>query len=508
MITTPICDFVQDYMQSGMSRFHMPGHKGVPVFPGLSMEADITEIQGADCLYTAEGIILESEQNASMLFGSGATFYSTEGSSQCIRAMLALVSDVTSHRPVILAARNVHRSFLTAAALLDLDVQWLYPEESSSDSICSCPVTAAQVRNTLAAMEHAPAAVYVTSPDYLGRMQDIRGIAKAAHDYGVPLLVDNAHGAYLHFLTSPVHPLDLGADMCCDSAHKTLPSLTGCAYLHISKKAASVYAARARKALSLFGSTSPSWLFLESLDYTNKILAGDFRDRLSDCVSRVTALKKAILPLAGTDGHITAEGQGPFDEPLKITIPAAFTSLSGTQLANLLRQHGIECEYADPDYVVLMASPCNTPEDMNKLEAALRDILTGRPCSGPSSSELPGESSEKLPEAISGKSPEESSKAVSGKMPENVSASLIKDRAEGLPVYSFPKKAMSIREAALSPSKKIPVDRAAGQICADLSLSCPPGIPFVICGEIITDEAIRMLKYYQVSEIEVLARDE
>ena len=217
---TPITDFLNEYAASGMSRFHMPGHKGQALD---SERFDITEVNGADSLYEADGIIAESEANAAELFGTAATFYSVEGSSQCIRAMLALVtkwedpapSDITYRpaRPVILAARNVHRSFLTAAALLDLDVDWLYPENDDF-TLCSCPVSAEQVRNKLAEMPAAPCAVYLTSPDYLGGMQDIQGVADAAHEAGIPLIVDNAHGAYLAFLEPSLHPIALGADIC------------------------------------------------------------------------------------------------------------------------------------------------------------------------------------------------------------------------------------------------------------------------------------------------------
>ncbi len=493
-ISTPICDFVQEYAASGISRFHMPGHKGMPVFPGLSMQTDITEIRGADCLYTADSIIRESERNATVLFGTGATLYSTEGSSQCIRAMLALAAG--KGPAVILAARNVHRSFLTAAALLDLDVQWLYPEPGSTDSICSCPVTAKQVHEALSSMVPLPAAVYLTSPDYLGMLQDIKGIAEAAHDYGVPLLVDNAHGAYLHFLKQPVHPMDLGADMCCDSAHKTLPALTGCAYLHISKKAAPFYAARARKALSLFGSTSPSWLLLASLDYTNKILGEDFRDRLEDCVSQVQALKSLCISMLSTTS----------EEPLKITIRADTLSLTGTQIADLLRQHKIECEYEDPDYVVMMISPCNTQEDLMRLGFALQTIMTDNSRLHPFSSSIPttmpahASFTETSPSSASFPAAE-IPESVPDTKPGHGSLSIGKVQRSA----AYPVKAMTIREAALAPSKRIPIDQAAGQICADLTLSCPPGIPVTVCGEIITDESIAMLKHYKIPEIEVLS---
>ena len=232
---TPICDFVRDYAERNTLRLHMPGHKGKAL---LGMEAlDLTEISGADSLYEADGIIRESEKNAGTLFGAH-TFYSTEGSSQCIRAMLYLAvlhAKQMGRRPLIAAGRNAHKTFLSAAALLDFDIQWLWPGEG--ESYLSCKIGAAELDAALTVMPEKPAAVYLTSPDYLGNMVDIKNVAEVCHRHGSLLLVDNAHGAYLKFLPESRHPMDLGADLCCDSAHKTLPVLTGGAYLHIAHSA-------------------------------------------------------------------------------------------------------------------------------------------------------------------------------------------------------------------------------------------------------------------------------
>ena len=152
---TPIADFVRRYADSGMVRAHVPGHKGKPF---LGCEAlDITEIQGADSLYEADGIIRCSESCAGELFGSGRTVYSTEGSSQCIRAMLYLALICGNGSRTIVAARNVHRAFLYAAALLDFEIVWLWPEQSTS--LCSCPVSPDTFERTLAELPAPPAAV-------------------------------------------------------------------------------------------------------------------------------------------------------------------------------------------------------------------------------------------------------------------------------------------------------------------------------------------------------------
>ena len=209
-MNTPIADFIRNYAARNPVRLHMPGHKGREL---LGCEAlDITEIPGADELYAADGIIGESERNAAGLFGTGATLYSTEGSSQCIRAMVYLAAlnarDAHARNPYILATRNAHKTFLYALALTDLDVRWLVSAET--DSLCACRITATDVAHALREAPEPPAAVYVTSPDYLGNLLPVREIAEVCHAAGVPLLVDNAHGAYLRFLPEDRHPISLG----------------------------------------------------------------------------------------------------------------------------------------------------------------------------------------------------------------------------------------------------------------------------------------------------------
>ena len=344
-MTTPVADFLRNYRQSDRHRFHMPGHKGSGP---LGCEAwDITEIPGADSLYEASGILARSEQNAAALFGSGATFYSTEGSSQCIRAMLllALQNRPAGTPPVVLAARNAHKAFVYAAALLDFAIAWLWPEEDAP--LCACPVTAAGLERAIAALSAPPAAVYVTSPDYLGNRADLPSLAEVCRRYGTLLLVDNAHGAYLRFLRPSLHPLDLGADLVCDSAHKTLPVLTGGAYLHVAKTAPAALRDRARAALALFGSTSPSYLTLSSLDLCNAYLAGEGPERIRAAAGNLAALKRELREwgwtLAGT-------------EPLKLTLDAAAFGWTGFYAAERLRAEGVEPEYADRDFTVLMAA--------------------------------------------------------------------------------------------------------------------------------------------------------
>lgn len=439
-MNTPVADFVQRYAKAGTARLHMPGHKG-RCFLGCE-PWDITEIHGADALYEAEGILAESEQNAAALFGSQRTCYSTEGSSQCIRAMLYLAVAASGSHTVV-AARNVHRAFVSAAALLDLEIRWLWPEESRS--LCGCPISPAQLEETLDSLPEPPAAVYLTSPDYLGGMAQIPALAQVCHQHGTLLLVDNAHGAYLRFLQPSLHPLDLGADLCCDSAHKTLPVLTGGAYLHLSPTAPAQLAPLAKSALGLFGSTSPSYLTLASLDLCNRYLAEGYPQRLAEAVERLAELRE----------RLTAAGwRVEPSDPLRVTV-AAPRGVTGQELAGQLRRQGVECEYADRDFLVLMATPENTPEELAQAAAAL--------------GQCPGEANPpQLPLA----------------------------RGE---------RACSIRQAAFAPRETVDAAHSLGRVCGLPTVGCPPAIPIAVSGERITPEALALFAYYGIEQVEVLA---
>lgn len=442
-MNTPVVDFVKRYIESDTVRLHMPGHKGKSF---LGCEGwDITEVKGADALFEAEGILAQSEENATNLFGSRRTCYSTEGSSHCIRAMLylAVTNRPAGTSPTVVAARNVHRAFVSAAALLDLDVEWLWPEESRS--LCGCPVTPESLDRTLSALPSPPAAVYLTSPDYLGGMAELSSLAEVCHRHRTLLVVDNAHGAYLHFLEPSLHPLDLGADLCCDSAHKTLPVLTGGAYLHISKSAPRGLEEHAKTALALFGSTSPSYLTLCSLDLCNRYLAEGYPARLQGAISQLKLLKVKLKNL----GWQVEES-----DPLRVTLKAP-QGTTGQELAERLRLGGVECEYADRDFLVLMATPENTPEELEQALTAL-----GRNQAPPTNTPF-------LP------------------------------LAKG-------KRVCSIRQALFSPHQLIPSREALGRTCAAPTVGCPPAVPIAVAGEEIGPEALELFQYYNVSTVDVL----
>ncbi len=444
-MNTPICDFVRRYAESNALRLHMPGHKGTSF---LGFEAyDITEIDGADSLYEANGIIAESERNASKLFCCD-TYYSTEGSSKCIRAMLylaALYAKKKGKRPHVAALRNVHKSFLSAAALIGFETTWIYPKRM--DSYLSCKLTSDEIECFVNKYSEKITAVYITSPDYLGNITDLQKIADICHKHDVLLLVDNAHGAYLKFLPESLHPMDFGADLCCDSAHKTLPVLTGGAYLHISDRIAESLAENVKNALAMFGSTSPSYLILQSLDAANRYLYEGYRKRLAEFCIKAEKCKNILA----SHGYVFCG-----DEPLKLTICTKKYGYYGYELLKILSDKGIICEFGDPDFLVIMLTPETDEKGLERMTDALLSIPK-----------------------------------------KNVIE-------ENPPVFSKPTAVMPIREAAMCPCKIIPTKDCLGKILAAANVGCPPAVPILVCGERIDENAIKCFEYYGICNLTVI----
>lgn len=432
-MNTPIRDFLQSYQESNTLRMHMPAHKG------LSYPHDITEISGADSLFEANGIIAESERNASKLYGTLATYYSTAGSTLSIQAMLYMVKK--EHR-TLYAVRNVHRSFLNACVLLDLNVHWIYP--NYENTIISGTIDIQALKDTLK-QDTSLKAVYVTSPDYYGMVADIQSISTVCKQYNAILLVDNAHGTLLNFLPKSIHPIHLGADMCSDSAHKMLPVLTGGGYLHINNRR---YVPLGKEAMATFGSTSPSYLIMESLDLANQYIANSVRKDLLYVMEQISNLKKALK-----HKYTFADSV----EPLHLTILAWKDNYSGIDLANALREYNIECEYSDAQSVVLLFSPLDKQDTFNRLYSALDSIT-------------------------------------------------IDKTTKEYPILVVPKlrSVLSPKEAVFSESETIPIEQADGRVCSAVKVPCPPAIPIAISGEVINAESINIFKRYGINLISVV----
>ncbi|MCL2857816.1 MAG: DegT/DnrJ/EryC1/StrS family aminotransferase [Oscillospiraceae bacterium] len=433
------------YASSGTSRFHMPGHKGVGLpYPGFGDIArlDLTEIAGLDSLYTADGVIREAERAYAELYGARDSFLSAGGSTLCIQAMLALA---LSPGDTLLITRGAHVAAVNSMALLDLHPEWILPDTDHETGL-SLPVTPQQVAKGLEAHPQARA-VYITSPTFFGAMADIQEIARVCKGFSVPLLVDNAHGAHLSFFSPNRHPMAQGADFCCDSLHKTLPVLTGGALLHMSRGDCE---GRAREKLSLFGSTSPSYLIMCSmdgaLDYLRTPKAGE---EMREAAARLADIKQKARAI----GYLISKGEG---DPIRLTLSAVPLGYTGEQLGEYLRGQKIEPEYAAGGYCVLMAGPFNSREDFGRLEQALETLPARQP---------------------------------------------IQKRQLEL---TLPERVLSVREAVFAPRTTLPVEDVVGKVAGSLVAPCPPGIALVSAGELIDEQTARLLKNYGISQVNVL----
>ena len=438
---TPLMSALEALIQKGNSRFHMPGHKGrfEGPFSGI-YPYDITELEGLESLYDGIGAIAETEARYTRLYNTKASFLSAGGSTLCIQAMLTLACKPTSR---LIMARNAHTAAVSAMAMLDLHPVWIKPTQAQN-GLLQQP-GADEIDSLLAANDDARV-VYLTSPDYYGNMADIAAISAVCRRYGAVLLVDNAHGAHLNFLDGGLHPARLGADICCDSLHKTLPVFTGGALLHIQNEK---FIAGAKRAMSLFGSTSPSFLILASADYALDYLENRARKELAVLCGSLCGLHEA----ARGSGLVVSSG---IYDPARLTLCFAAAGYTREQFERLLEKHKITAEYLDDSFCVLLPSPQNTSEDFLRL----RDVI----------------------------------EAEHPKMPVN--------NKRNLP--PLPRVVCSIREAVFAPQELIGVENAEGRTAGRIQTACPPGVPVLMPGEKICKDCVRLFKSSGIYSVDVL----
>ncbi len=424
---SPLYDRLIQHEALERASFHTPGHKGRFFSPDL-LRVDYTELPDTDALYEASDVIFRTEQRAAELFGAGRSLISAGGCSLAIQAMLRLAS-MRGGR--ILCARNAHRSAVNAMALLGIDPVWLMPDGGNGYTGRISP------ENVRAAFEACPGitACYITSPSYYGELCDIGAISGICHEYGALLLVDNAHGSHLAFLRENRHPLALGADMTACSLHKTLPVLTGGALLNI---AGNIPAQEAKQAMALFGSTSPSYIIMSSIDLCVTYMNGMGREDYRRCEDTVAGLRM----IADKRGIPRPGGEC---DPLRLTLNTAAVGLTGQAQQEYFEGCGIDCEFCDGENAVLIVTPFNTDGDIERVRRAILDMPISAPVTG---------------------------------------------RHEG---FVLPEKKMTLREAVLSPSEEVSILCAAGRTAADTACPCPPGVPLIMPGEEISPETAELM---------------
>ena len=452
----PLADALGRHCAARRARFHTPGHKGEPSSPlypffGGGLRWDLTELPDTDSLFEASGPILSAERLAARQFGTRETLLSAGGATLCIQAMLRLATAGKSAggRRVV-CARNLHRSAVNALSLLGLEPVWVWPRPFPGSALPGA-IRPEDVERALAAAGGA-AAVYLTSPDYYGVLSDIRGIADVCARHGAALLVDHAHGAHLWCLRGgALHAVRQGADLCCDSAHKTLPVLTGGAWLQIGPHAP-FGREEAKDAMALFGSTSPNYPVMLSLDVARAWMAREGEAAFGRLERRVGAVRA----LAGSLGFFTPSGVA-FD-PVRLMFDTGSVGVTGEEAAAVFRRVGVEPEMQDGRHLVLLPSPFNPEEDFLRAEEALRRI------------------------ASLGKAP------------------FPPDDYEP----EHPGRAALPGEALRRPCEHVPVESAAGRVAAQAACPCPPGVPLVMPGERVSASMAKALKKYGVDGLIVL----
>lgn len=450
---------LNQYRQSDFYPFHMPGHKRRELpFPS-PFGIDITEIGGFDNLHHASGILKDAQQRAAELYGSDRCFYLVNGST-C--GILAAVCASASKRDKVLVARNCHKAVYHALYIHELHAEYLYPRLAPND--LQGHISPAQVEAALKSNPDA-AAVILTSPAYEGIISDIGNIARAAHARGIPLIVDEAHGAHLGFGAGfAENAVRLGADAVIMSLHKTLPSFTQTALLHLNTGL--VDADAVEEYLDIFETSSPSYLLMAGMDACICMLRehgpelfSQYRERLSSFYHSVSDLKK--LHVMTQADLLKADCFGWDDS--KLVIFTGETGLSGQELLCILREkYHLEMEMASGNYVLGMTSFMDEPEGFLRLSSALHE--TDRYfCTG----------------------------SAGGK-------AVLPDRGYGdgfiRCMYGKNQREMQIYQARSFPSKEVPFSEAEGKMSAGYISLYPPGIPLIVPGEIISAGFLKKLK--------------
>lgn len=404
-----IADFLNKNAASGNVSFHMPGHKGRSTlydeagygqFLKNAAAYDITEIPGADSLFCPRGVLRNVMDNYAELYGVRHTELLVNGSSAGLLA--AIISSVPVGGKLILS-RNSHHAAFSALRLGGINPVYLRPETDPEYNIAA-GISPYELEEACDKNPDA-SAVLITSPNYCGMLSDISVLADVAHDHGMLLIVDQAHGAHLKFfdydaasaredglyVPHPKHAAEsLGADIVVNSTHKTLLSFTGSGILNICSDSVDIDAVS--EALRMVQTTSPSYLLMASLDINEKIMRGKWRDLIdawkedlrgfykgASRINGLTVVKGSGVKGSGSQDEDTFAlyryREGP--DPTKINLSMSGLGLSGERLAKELRYRGIISEMVHGEYVLLMTGVGNVRSDYERLLEALKDIASG-----------------------------------------------------------------------------------------------------------------------------------
>lgn len=487
--TGPLYDSLVRYGEADWYPCHMPGHKRRGVIEGFSdfFQIDITEIDDFDNLHQAEGIIRQAQERAAALYGAEETFFLVNGST-C--GILSAISAVADRGDTILIARNCHKSVYHAAFLKELHVKYLCPGRIAEFDI-SDAVSPAAVKEALARYPECRAVV-ITSPTYEGLISDIREIGRIVHEKGKILIVDEAHGAHLGLSREmPENAVKQGADIVIHSLHKTLPSMTQTALLHVNGKC--VNRRRLRHYLSIYQSSSPSYVLMAGMDACISYM----KKNAPDCFARLTGHYEAFMRRTEKCRHIRigAPRAVPGEkycfrawDICKIVISVKGTSVSGQALYEMLRnEFHIQPEMAAGSYALAIMTVADEEAGWQRLaEAILRiDERIGEEMAAAGNSW-----EERARCAVdSGPAETEDLPPVRLTIAQALNVAHDRDFPDGRENY-----AGNAGGAGENGVKEIALGQAAGRISGDFICIYPPGIPLVVPGEVIEACTIRRIE--------------
>ena len=451
---------LEEYGRSDYYPFHMPGHKRnlESVRSDFPFERDITEIEGFDNLHHPVDILLEAQQNVAKLYGVKESFYSVNGSTA---ALLSAISAAVPRNGQILVARNCHKAVYHAIYLRNLKPTYIYPQMDSEwwinggifpDKVERCLAENLEIQ-----------AVLLTSPTYDGIVSDIKKVAEIAHKYGIPLIVDEAHGAHFHFSNYfPASAAELGADLVVQSLHKTLPAMTQTAVLHNCSDL--VDSRLIRRFMGIYQTSSPSYILMASMDASMDAIESDghqmfrkFTKMLEQTRKRLSKCKyiRLVDPVRGENGVFDYDCS-------KLIFSTRYSLMSGSDLYHiLLDRYHIQMEMESESYVLAIAAVGDREEGFERLCHAIEQL------------------DQEQAELIKAGIPTDNKKQLDTRAMHFVMTQM-----------------MSMSDAMEALTEKCPLEECVGRISAEFAYLYPPGIPLITPGEQISGQFIRNMRIY------------
>lgn len=453
---TPILDRLKRLKNEEGISFHTPGHKGKnslihwgEYIPSI----DTTEIFGMDNLHDPQGIIKESQRLASKTFGARETIYSINGTTGGVYIALGAA---TNPGDKVLIQRNAHRSVYNGIILNRLNVEYIYPNQNREYGLIT-GIDPEEIEIRLKEDKDIKV-VLIVYPNYYGICSDVKKIAEIVHKYDRILIVDEAHGSHFKFSERlPISALGAGADISIQSIHKTLPSFTQTSMVHLGTDR--ITTNKLRRMSSLYQTTSPSYLFMASLEVARAYMEGEGTERLDKTINTIENLEKKLNKIDRVQIFTEDKEDNTIYDKDRTKILLSLEGMTGNKIEKILREeYNIYLEMADSRYGLALASLMNEKEDFEELVRALMAISEKEVCD--------------------------------------------KRKNMGI-VCTKPRRSIPLYEAFYKEKKILDIEKSIGEVCASFITPYPPGIPLICPGEKITRELVEKIKHLLEKDIEI-----